>query len=187
MNGKNKCKLLKQIRQKIADENDISYVTTECKFQGECTGTCPKCEAEVRYLEQELDKRKKAGKAVAVAGIAAAMVVTATGCDLVGNNKPLSGYVERITEPSTETVTKGSIANAEETTEEPLLIGEMPYEETLPDSMLPGYMPPSEGIWGELLEGDVPFEENQTPTGETDYTKPTEELFLTGDVAWPIP
>ena len=157
MNGKNKCKLLKQIRQKIADENDISYVTTECKFKGECTGTCPKCEAEVRYLEQELDKRKKAGKAVAVAGIAAAMVVTATGCDLFGNNKPLSGSVEMITEPSTETVTKGSIANADETTEKSFLVGYMPYEETL------------------------------TPTGEADYTQQTEELFLTGDVAWPIP
>ena len=141
MNGKNKCKLLKQIRQKIADENDISYVTTECKFQGECTGTCPKCEAEVRYLEQELDKRKKAAKAVAVAGIATAMVVTAAGCDLFAANKegevPLSGDVEIITEPSTETVTKGSIANTDETTEETFLIGEMPYE-TLPGRVLTG-------------------------------------------------
>ena len=158
MNGKNKCKLLKQIRQKIADENDISYVTTECKFRGECTGTCPKCEAEVRYLEQELDKRKKAGKAVAVAGIAAAMVVTASGCDLFANNKmgemPLEGDVEIITEPSTEVIVQGSIANADETAIE---IGEMPYEETL------------------------------TPTGEADYTQQTEELILTGDVAWPIP
>lgn len=161
MNGKNKCKLLKQIRQKIADENDISYVTTECKFKGACTGTCPKCEAEVRYLEQELDKRKKAGKAVAVAGIAAAMVVTASGCDLFANNKmgeiPLEGDVERITEPSTEVIVQGSIANADDTTEEVYLVGEMPYEETL------------------------------TPTGEADYTQQTEELILTGDVAWPIP
>ena len=71
MNGKNKCKLLKEIRQRIADENEIPYVTTECKFRGNCTGTCPKCEAEVRYLEQELEKRRSAGKKIAVAGIAA--------------------------------------------------------------------------------------------------------------------
>ena len=80
MNGKSKCKILKDIRRQIAADNDIEFVTSECKYQGECTGTCPKCEAEVRYLEQELDKRQKAGKAVAVAGIAAAIVVSTAGC-----------------------------------------------------------------------------------------------------------
>ena len=80
MNGKSKCKILKDIRRQIAADNDIEFVTSECKYQGECTGTCPKCEAEVRYLEQELDKRQKAGKAVAVAGIAAAIAVSTAGC-----------------------------------------------------------------------------------------------------------
>ena len=80
MSGKGKCKILKQIRRQIAAENDIEFITSECKFQGECSGTCPKCEAEVRYLEQELQKRRQAGKAVAVAGIAAAMIVSSSGC-----------------------------------------------------------------------------------------------------------
>ena len=80
MSGKSKCKILKQIRQQIAEKNDIEFITSECKFQGECSGTCPKCEAEVRYLEQELQKRRQAGKAVAVAGIAAALIVSASGC-----------------------------------------------------------------------------------------------------------
>ena len=82
MNGKSKCKILKQIRQQIAAENDISYVVSECKHQGDCLGTCPKCEAEVRYLEEQLRKRQQAGKTVAVAGVAAAMMVTAAGCTL---------------------------------------------------------------------------------------------------------
>ena len=82
MNGKSKCKILKQIRQKIADENDIAYVTSECQYQGECSGTCPKCEAEVRYLEKELEKRRRLGKAIAVAGIAAALMVGSSGCSL---------------------------------------------------------------------------------------------------------
>lgn len=56
MNGKSKCKILKQIRKQIAAENDITYVVSECKHQGDCLGTCPKCEAEVRYLEEELRK-----------------------------------------------------------------------------------------------------------------------------------
>ena len=82
MNGKSKCKILKDIRKKIAEDNDIAYVTSECKFQGDCTGTCPKCEAELRYLENELTKRKNLGKTVAVAGIAAALVVGSAGCTL---------------------------------------------------------------------------------------------------------
>lgn len=197
MNGKNKCKLLKQIRQKIADENDIQYVTTECKFQGQCTGTCPKCEAELRYLEQELDKRRKAGKAIAVAGIAAAMVVTATGCDLFGT--PLQG---KDTIPPEQQTTADAGASTEavkgeliEETQSDKLFGRVApseviwgelMEETLPESPLPGLVPPSKGIWGELLKGDVPYEEAD-PTGEADYKQTTEDLILTGDVAWPVP
>lgn len=82
MNGKSKCKILKEIRRKIAQDNDIAFVTSECKHKGDCAGTCPKCEAEVRYLEEELQKRQRVGKTVAVAGIAAALVVGTTGCDL---------------------------------------------------------------------------------------------------------
>jgi hypothetical protein len=80
MNGKSKCKILKEIRRQIAAENDIEFVTSECKYQGECTGTCPKCEAEVRYLEKELAKRQMAGKVVTVAGITAAIMVSTAGC-----------------------------------------------------------------------------------------------------------
>lgn len=75
MNGKSKCKILKDIRKQIAADNDISYVTSECKHQGDCLGTCPKCEAEVQYLENELRKRQSVGKVVAVAGIAAALML----------------------------------------------------------------------------------------------------------------
>lgn len=82
MNGKSKCKILKDIRRQIAQDNDIEFVTSECKYQGDCSGTCPKCEAEVRYLEQELAKRQAAGKAIAVAGIAAALMVGSVGCGM---------------------------------------------------------------------------------------------------------
>ena len=87
MNGKSKCKILKDIRKKIAEENDIAYVTSECKYQGDCSGTCPKCEAELRYLEEELAKRKNLGKTVAVAGIAAALVIGSTGCAFTNPNQ----------------------------------------------------------------------------------------------------
>ena len=48
--GKQTCKILKEIRRQIAEANDIEFITSECQYQGDCLGTCPKCEAEVRYL-----------------------------------------------------------------------------------------------------------------------------------------
>lgn len=70
--GKQTCKILKEIRRQIAEANDIEFATSECRYKGDCLGTCPKCEAEVRYLEQQLRARSLAGKAIALAGISAA-------------------------------------------------------------------------------------------------------------------
>lgn len=77
--GKQTCRILKEIRRQIAAANDIEYVTSECRYKGDCPGTCPKCEAEVRYLEQQLLVRTLAGKAVTLAGISAGMMLMA-GC-----------------------------------------------------------------------------------------------------------
>ena len=67
--GKRTCRILKEIRRQIAEANDIEFVTSECKFQGDCLGTCPTCEAEVRYLEEQLERRRMLGKTVLLAGI----------------------------------------------------------------------------------------------------------------------
>lgn len=67
--GKHICKILKEIRKQIAETNDIEFVTSKCNYKGDCLGTCPKCEAEVRYLEQQLHARRLVGKAVTIAGI----------------------------------------------------------------------------------------------------------------------
>ena len=42
MFGKQKCRILKEIRQRIAEENDIPYVTRECSFQGDVWMPIPK-------------------------------------------------------------------------------------------------------------------------------------------------
>lgn len=79
--GKKKCEILKTIRCQVAKKNGIPYTYTECTYQGECRGTCPKCEEELRYLNRELDKLKRSGRQVAVAGVAAAVIATSTaGC-----------------------------------------------------------------------------------------------------------
>lgn len=72
--GKQTCKILKEIRRQIAEANDIEFVTSECRYKGDCLGTCPKCEAEVRYLEQQLRKRQLAGRLVNLAGISAGAI-----------------------------------------------------------------------------------------------------------------
>lgn len=77
--GKQTCKILKEIRRQIAEVNGIEFATSECRYKGDCLGTCPKCEAEVRYLEQQLRARSLAGKAIALAGISAGMILM-SGC-----------------------------------------------------------------------------------------------------------
>ena len=74
--GKSTCKLLKDIRQQIADANGISYQPKECHHMGDCAGTCPACEEEIRYLEHELKARKGNGFGMKVAGIAAGICAT---------------------------------------------------------------------------------------------------------------
>ena len=74
--GKSTCKLLKDIRQQIADENGISYQPKECHHKGDCAGTCPACEEEIRFLERELRARKGNGFGMKVAGIAAGICAT---------------------------------------------------------------------------------------------------------------
>lgn len=81
--GRNICNTLKAIRKQIADANGISYSPEECHFKGECKGTCPKCEQDVRDLEHELHLRQMAGKAIKVAGVAlgiTALTASATSC-----------------------------------------------------------------------------------------------------------
>ena len=77
--GKTICSVLKTIRKQVADANDIKYEPRECHHEGECRGTCPACEAEVRYLEHELNIRRQLGRAVAIVGISAGLSVL-SGC-----------------------------------------------------------------------------------------------------------
>lgn len=71
--GKSICNTLKDIRKQIAKANEIKYEPRECHHKGECLGTCPACEAEVKYIERQLDIRRQLGKAVALVGISAGL------------------------------------------------------------------------------------------------------------------
>lgn len=116
--GKKTCKILKDIRKQIAEENDIQLVIEECTYKGDCLGTCPKCEAEVRYLERELEKRQRLGKAAVVAGVSLVTMITAASCDSTEpvTKKPLAGDVcaEMVEPPKPE-------INPDTIIEEPLM------------------------------------------------------------------
>ena len=153
MLGKEKCKILKEIRKRIADENDIPYVTRECTHQGECRGTCPRCEAELRELERQLLARQQAGKRVAVAALCASLALSSVGCTRSGGRvtvtpDDLSGAVapEPSPEPTPELfVTEGEVAWPEETEEPTELMGDVAWpEETEPPEILAGEALPSE-------------------------------------------
>lgn len=76
--GKTTCKTLKAIRRQIAEANDIKYEPRECHYDGPCLGTCPACEAEVRYLEQQLGLRRQLGRAVSLIGVSAGLLSACT-------------------------------------------------------------------------------------------------------------
>ena len=121
--GKRTCEILKDVRRKVAQENDIPLVERECTHEGDCRGTCPYCEAEVRYLERELSKRRALGKAVAVAGIAVSSMMMGachspkTPATPVGNESvptsvnTLSQPAESSTEPADEPANAPSSGN----------------------------------------------------------------------------
>lgn len=75
--GKDICKELKAVRRSIAEENGIELEMPECTYQGPCRGTCPRCESELRYLENALAERLRMGRTAKVAGIALALASTA--------------------------------------------------------------------------------------------------------------
>ena len=160
MTGKQKCKILRELRREIAAANDLTYVTEECKFKGECRGTCPKCEAEVRDLERQLDLKAKAGRAFAAVGLSAAIAATATACDaddvrafFRGDTEPFMGnLVEESIEPL---MGDPVIENTEP------LVGKLEFD---PDDLdlvterLAGVLAPVDGVDGEPCEDCPPDE-----------------------------
>ncbi|MBO4645414.1 MAG: energy transducer TonB [Bacteroidales bacterium] len=73
MNGKEKCSYLKAVRREVAAANGLTLDMPECTHEGDCMGTCPRCESEVRQLEEALSLRKNLAKKVSILGVAVGM------------------------------------------------------------------------------------------------------------------
>lgn len=184
MTGKQKCRILKEIRRQIAEQNDIRFVIEECTHKGKCRGTCPKCEWEVRMLERELEKRRASGKKIALAGISAGFLLTS--CSPIDTVKeivssvadPLEGDLPAETtsgaiaetEMPEYTVTEGEPAWEHETE-----LGEVEPPETIE---VDGMIPLAEETEEELPE----IEDELLPVDPVE-----EELILEGDIWYPAP
>ena len=84
--GKKICQTLKDIRLQVARANDIPYEPTKCNHKGDCLGTCPKCEEEVRYIEHQLNIRRIMGKVATVAGVAMGVSMAAQPIEAIAQN-----------------------------------------------------------------------------------------------------
>lgn len=92
MTGKEKCTYLKQLRNEAAKKNHIDYHSEECTFQGECKGTCPKCEAELRELSRKINERNRKKSLIGVGiGVAALGLVGCTNTSDVGDGVGIVG------------------------------------------------------------------------------------------------
>lgn len=85
MGAREKCNVLKKVRGQMADELGIDLHQRECTYEGECSGTCPKCVQEEKILNSALLK-----KGAAIVSTAALMTALA-GCtpfDVQGDMQP---------------------------------------------------------------------------------------------------
>ena len=67
--GKRICRALKELRKRMAEANEIPFEIEECTHKGNCSGTCPQCESELRYLVESIHQREQEGKPVVIGGL----------------------------------------------------------------------------------------------------------------------
>lgn len=84
MDHRKKCEELKGIRKVIADKLGIDLHQRKCTYEGECSGTCPRCAQEENVL-------KKALLTSTVALTAATLSACSVDLDNVSNDDDVSG------------------------------------------------------------------------------------------------
>lgn len=82
--GKEKCQILRNIRLRVAEANNIPFQIYPCSHTGDCPGFCPLCDSEEAYLTRELEKKQAKGQHIRLLGIAIDLLPDA---DLSSNDK----------------------------------------------------------------------------------------------------
>ena len=152
--GKSTCRELKRIRKMIAEQNNIPLEDSECHYEGDCAGTCPKCDAEVRFLENALRMSKQLGKVVTLSG--AALAFSACGNQTPGE-MPFDDTVD-----SADVMLQNDLADTETVKTEAasfpdmdlsIFVGQVIEEIDNPDSAVQPPLPyEEEPLEGELVE-----------------------------------
>lgn len=114
--GKDICNELKAVRRSIARENGIPFETEECTYQGECRGTCPRCEAELRQLETALAGRLSMGKVATVAGLMLSLAAGAQAQE-VKATVPQQSIAKEVIDSVTITGLRGTVFTDDKTKE----------------------------------------------------------------------
>jgi len=138
---KEKCRELKKIRAKIAEDLGIDLKQRECTYEGYCSGTCPKCKSEEMMLNLAIMKQQMESadikRRVATAGITAAAALSLSGCNIaepfalegdvqfVPTTEELSGAVEMLPTPESEDIAGGIEYIEPESSEEWELAGDV--------------------------------------------------------------
>ena len=141
--GKSTCETLKSIRKQIADANEIPYEPVVCTHKGDCMGTCPACESEMRYIENQLNIRKMAGKAVKIVGLATVMTLTA--CNSISTTDSYNPKLEVGDEMEGEIVDRRRI-EVEDLPEKPFV----PVEDTV--------YAEGEDLFDEIVHAECPYD-----------------------------
>lgn len=55
--GKDKCRYLKQLRKELCQTHQLEAEIIDCTFEGECIGTCPRCEYELQQIARQLAQK----------------------------------------------------------------------------------------------------------------------------------
>lgn len=170
MDHKERCKKLKAIRKKVADTIGVDLHQTECTYEGECKGTCPKCEKEEQILNKAI-----------MGGTVAAAAVMLSACSLNDDVQSANN-----SSPSAIESIKGLFGKGEEE-EEIELAGDVVY---VPDDYAGGEtIDPDLIDDGECNNNGNPSESENGLDENNIASNPEElegELILEGDVAEPI-
>ena len=147
---KEKCRELKQIRAKMAEDLGVELHQTECTYEGYCSGSCPKCKQEELRLNAAIIKKQleeaDIKRRVAAVGLTTAAALCLSGCNtpdmyIQGNMTyvsypdELEGTVEYYPEEGTESddSKQTTTEEAQQTTME--LEGEILYSEEIDGSI----------------------------------------------------
>lgn len=181
MTGKEKCKVLRQIRRDIAVANDIPVTERECTHEGPCRGTCPYCEAELKKLEGALETKRSLGQRIAIMGLSMGLLTAnLTSCDLPFFSStagaPLAGDVPSTQQTEHSDNIPGELVAAETTTApETTVPGALAGVPLIPEDTLMGdpVLPqPEEGTTNPpepdetVAMGTYPFETTNLPEPE---------------------